>query len=48
MTPAVQTVNAVEGASTESNAKDNRVYVVETDISSTQNKVNVIEAEATY
>ena len=48
MTPAVQTVNAVEGASTESNAKDNRVYVVETDISSTQDKVRVIESEATY
>ena len=48
MTPAVQTVNAVEGASTESNTKDNRVYVVETDISSTQDKVKVIEAEATY
>ena len=48
MTPAVQTVNAVEGASTESNAKDNRVYVVETDISSTQDKVKVIESEATY
>lgn len=48
MTSAVQTVNAVEGASTESNAKDNRVYVVETDISSTQDKVKVIESEATY
>ena len=48
MTPAVQTVNAVEGASTESNTKDNRVYVVETDISSTQDKVKVIEAEARY
>ena len=48
MTPAVQTVNAVEGASTESNTKDNRVYVVETDISSTQDKVKVIESEATY
>ena len=48
MTPAVQTVNAVEGASTESNTKDNRVYVVETDISSTQDKVRVIESEATY
>ena len=48
MTPAVQTVNAVEGASTESNTKDNRVYVVETDISSTQDKVKVIESEARY
>ena len=48
MTPAVQTVNTVEGASTESNTKDNKVYVVETDISSTQNKVKVIEDEATY
>ena len=48
MTPAVQTVNTVEGASTESNTKDNRVYVVETDISSTQDKVKVIESEATY
>ena len=48
MTPAVQTVNTVEGASTESNTKDNRVYVVETDISSTQDKVRVIESEATY
>ena len=48
MTPAVQTVNTVEGASTESNTKDNRVYVVETDISSAQDKVRVIESEATY
>ena len=48
MTPAVQAVNTVEGASTESNTKDNRVYVVETDISSTQDKVRVIESEATY
>lgn len=48
ISPAVQTVNAVEGASTESDARDMKVYVTETDISSTQNKVNVIESEATY
>ena len=45
---AAQLGDTVEGASTESNAKDNRVYVVETDISSTQDKVRVIESEATY
>lgn len=48
ISPAVQTVNAVEGASVESNIKDTRVYVVETDIANTMNKVNVIESEATY
>lgn len=46
--PAVQTVNAVEGASTESDVKDTRVYVVETDIANTMNKVNVMESEAVY
>lgn len=46
--PAVQTVNTVQGASVESQVNDTRVYVVETDIANTMNKVNVMESEAVY
>ena len=45
---SVGTVTTVEGASVEGNVKDTKVYVSETEISSTQNRVNVMESEATY
>lgn len=44
----VQTTTQVQGASSESNMSDTRVYVVETDITSTINKVSVAESESTY
>lgn len=48
ISPAVQATTNVQGASTASDAKDTRVYVVETDIANTMNKVNVMESEAVY
>lgn len=44
----VQTTNTVQGASTEGEVGNTRVYVVETDIVDTINKVNVAESEAVY
>lgn len=44
----VQTVNEVQGASTEGEIKDQRVYVLESDIASTNKKVNVAQSEATF
>ena len=44
----VQYTKDVQGASIESTIKDQRVYVVESDITSTQNKVDVAESEATW
>ena len=46
--PPVQYTQAVQGASTEGAIKDTKVYVTETDISSTISKVNVQETENTY
>lgn len=44
----VQYTQDVQGASIESAIKDNKVYVVESDITNTQNKVSVTENEALY
>lgn len=44
----VQYTKDVQGASIEGAIKDSRVYVVESDISSTQNKVDVAESEARF
>lgn len=46
--PPIQYSNAVQGASTEGSIKDTKVYVTETDIKSTSNKVSVQESENTY
>ena len=44
----VQYTQDVQGASIEGAIKDSKVYVTETDISSTQKKVDVAESEATF
>ena len=44
----VQATTQVTGASTEAAMKDTRVYVVESDITNTQRKVETAEAEATF
>ena len=44
----VQYTQDVQGASIEGAIKDNKVYVVESDITNTQNKVSVTENEALY
>jgi hypothetical protein len=44
----VQYTQDVQGASIEGAIKDTKVYVTETDISNTQNKVEVTENEARY
>lgn len=44
----VQYTQDVQGASIEGAIKDSKVYVVESDITNTQEKVNVSETEATY
>ena len=44
----VDNVNIVQGASTEGDIKDQRVYVVESDISSTQRRVRTTENEAVF
>lgn len=44
----VQYTQDVQGASIEGAIKDTRVYVVESDISNTQNKVDVAETEARF
>lgn len=46
--PPVQYSAAVQGAQTEGAIKDTKVYVTETDIASTMNKVSVQESENTY
>lgn len=46
--PPVQYSSAVQGASTEGAIKDTKVYVTESDIASTMNKVSVQETENTY
>ena len=46
--PPVQFSSAVQGASTEGAIKDTKVYVTESDIVNTINKVNVQESENTY
>ena len=46
--PPVQYSAAVQGASTEGSIKDTKVYVTETDIKNTSNKVSVQESENTY
>lgn len=46
--PPVQYSSAVQGASTEGAIKDTKVYVTETDIKDTMNKVDVQESENTY
>lgn len=43
-----QATTVIQGASTETDIKDTRVWVSEVDISNTQNKVRVLEAESTY
>lgn len=45
---AYQTVAYETGADLQGEIRDQRVYVTETDISETVNRVNVIEAESTY
>lgn len=44
----VQYTQDVQGASIEGAIKDTKVYVTETDISNTQNRVRVTESEATF
>ena len=44
----VQYTQDVQGAAIEGSIKDTKVYVTETDISDTQNKVDVAESEARY
>lgn len=44
----VQYTQDIQGASIEGAIKDTRVYVVESDISNTQNKVDVAESEARF
>lgn len=44
----VQYTSDVQGASIEGAIKDSRVYVVESDITNTQNKVDVAESEARF
>ena len=44
----VQATTQVTGASTQATMQDNRVYVVESDITNTQRKVGTAEAEATF
>ena len=46
--PPVQYSAAVQGASTEGAIKNTKVYVTETDIKNTSNKVSVQETENTY
>ena len=46
--PPIQYSNAVTGASIDGNIKDSRVYVTETDIKNTMNKVSVQENENIY
>lgn len=46
--PPVQYSSAVQGASTEGAIKDTKVYVTESDIASTMQKVSVQESENTY
>lgn len=48
ITPPTQYTQAVQGANIESKLGDNRVYVVESDIKSVQNRVSVQESENTY
>jgi hypothetical protein len=48
MDTGVQPTTNIEGASAESTVTDTRVYVVETDISNSQNNVRTIVAEATF
>lgn len=48
MDTGVQTTTNIEGVSAESNVTDTRVYVVETDISKTQNDVKSTVSEATF
>lgn len=44
----VDMVSNVQGASTEADIEDRRVYVLESDIASTTKKVNVAQSEATF
>ena len=44
----VDTTSIIQGASEEGNVNSTKVYVTETDISGTVNKVNVTQAEATF
>lgn len=46
--PAVNPVTNIEGASTEGTIQESRVWVSETDITDTQNKVKTVETESTY
>ena len=46
--PPVQYSSAVQGAQTEGAISNQKVYVTETDIVGTINKVNVQESENTY
>lgn len=44
----VNYTSEIQGANIESNATDSRVYVVESDITSTQNRVRTVEDESTF
>lgn len=48
MSSPVSYISEIQGANATSDATDNRVYVVESDISDTQKKVSVAEEEATF
>ena len=46
--PAVNPVTNIQGASTEGDVQESRVWVSETDITDTQKKVRTVESESTY
>lgn len=48
MTVPVETVTQIQGASVEEDVRDQRVYVLESDIHNTSKKVNVVQSEATF
>lgn len=48
MDSGVDATSVIQGASTEGQVADSKVYVTETDISNTMTKVNVVQAEATF
>lgn len=48
MDSGVDATSVIQGASTEGQVADSKVYVTETDISNTMTKVNVVQSEATF
>ena len=48
MDSGVDATSIIQGASTEGDVSNTKVYVTETDITNTVNKVNVVQSEATF